>query len=225
MTGHLVLFFTHDVSLQTWKDTGLYEREIRPYKMLAQAGWKISFMTGGDKTDLEFAADLAPIQILPAHGVSPKSKILRLLLSPVPVLKQHDAISSADIYKTNQFWGGWNAIIARWLYRGRVIARGGYEYLAFAKAQKKRGYQIFIAWLVDWFLYGLADKIVLATDDDAAFARETFPFLKTRAIDIQPNWIDTDLFTPHLSSEPFADLVYIGRLNVQKNLNALIRAT
>ena len=224
MTGHLVLFFTHDVSLQTWKNTGLYEREIRPYKILAQAGWKISFMTSGDKTDLEFATDLAPIHILPAYSVQPNSKVLRLLLSPVAVLKHGKAIASADIYKTNQFWGGWNAVIARWLYRGRVIARGGYEYLAFAKAQKKPGYQVFIAWLVDWFMYALADKIVLATNEDATFARETFPFLKDRAIDIQPNWIGTDLFAPSLPSEPYADLVYIGRLNAQKNLHALIRA-
>ena len=224
---HLVLFFTHDVSLRIWKDSGLYEREVRPYLMLARDhGWRVSFVTGGDANDLKFADELAPITILPAWKTLPRWKILRLVASPFVLLRHRKPIRDADIYKTNQFWGGWNAVLASWFFGGKVLARSGYEYLAFAKAQRKPFYHIFVAWIVDWFVYMFAHKIVVATQEDALFARYTFPFLKEREIEIQPNWIDTDLFTPSQAAVPsMADLVYIGRLNAQKNLHALIAAT
>ncbi len=225
---HLVLFFTHDVSLQIWQDTGILEREIRPYQILArEQGWRISFITYGDDRDFAFQKTLDPIQILPAYAgrTIPSSKILRLFQSPCVLWHYRKTLSEAPVYKTNQFWGGWNAVFAKWLYGGKIIARGGYEYLAFAKAQKQGPARIILAWCVDWLLYRFSDSVVLATQDDIDFARRTFPFLRRKTVDLAPNWIDTTLFKPLPPAEfTLADCVYIGRLNAQKNLPALIEA-
>ncbi|MCC6597449.1 MAG: glycosyltransferase family 4 protein [Alphaproteobacteria bacterium] len=227
---NLVLFFTHDVSLQIWKDSGLLEREVRPYLFLAQEkGWKITFVTYGDDRDQAFSEALSPIEILPAYAgkTIPSSRLLRLFFSPLVLLKFKDKIAKASIYKTNQFWGGWNAVFARWLFGGKVIGRSGYEYLAFTIAQKQGKARVALAWLVDWLVYRFSDVIVVASQEDADFARRKFKCLEGRWIDVQPNWIDTDLFAPApapVVNNDASDLVYIGRLNAQKNLDALLEA-
>ncbi|MAF97973.1 MAG: hypothetical protein CMH26_04985 [Micavibrio sp.] len=226
-TRHVVLFFTQDISLSLWKDTGLYEREVLPYLALAkEKGYRVSFLTYGDESDLDFQEALAPIEIIPLwSGDAPKSRLMKVLKAPFALMKHKDKLQEANIYKTNQFWGGWNAIFAKWLWGGKVIARQGYEYFQFAKAQEKPPHQLFIAYILEWFIYKFSDRIVLATQSDADFARSHFHFLDKAQIDIQPNWIDTERFKPSADHEDYkADLVFIGRLNAQKNLPSLIKA-
>jgi glycosyltransferase involved in cell wall biosynthesis len=226
MNKRLVLFFTHDVCLNTWKTSGMLSREVRPYQELVRQGWDVSFVTYGGESDLSYSQELAPIKILPAYGArKPRSRLWRVVSSPFILWKHRVALKGADIYKSNQIWGAWNAVIATWVFGGKAIARGGYEYLAFSRAQKQKPYHQAIAWLVDWFAYRFADAIVLATEADKDFALRAFTFLEADNIDVQPNWIDTAVFKPlPKADECEADLIYIGRLNAQKNLPALIEA-
>ncbi len=226
MSKRLVLFFTHDVCLNTWKNSGMLSREVRPYQELARQGWDVSFVTYGDRSDLTYSQELSPIKILPAYGArKPRSRLWRVVSSPLLLWKHRAVLKAADIYKSNQIWGAWNAVLAKWFFGGKAIARGGYEYLAFSRAQKQKPHHQAIAWLVDLFAYRFADVIVLATEADKDFALRAFPFLKADKIAVQPNWIDTAVFKPLPKAENLkADLVYIGRLNAQKNLPALIEA-
>ena len=48
---HLTLFFTFDISLEKWADTGLLHREILLYKELHKQKVFIQFLTYGDSTD------------------------------------------------------------------------------------------------------------------------------------------------------------------------------
>jgi glycosyltransferase involved in cell wall biosynthesis len=221
----LVLFFTLDVSLKTWKESGLFSREIRPYLWLAEQGWDVFFVTYGTKEDLSYQAELGPIQVLPLYkNFKPGNLVFRILLSPLCLWIYRRELRDAAIYKTNQFWGGWNAILAKWVFGGKSIARCGYEYLAFTIQQKHARWRIALAWLVDWFCYRFADLVVVATVDDEKFAKARFTFLRARKVEVQPNWIDTDVFQPMMPKTENRDLIYIGRLNAQKNLKSLIEA-
>jgi glycosyltransferase involved in cell wall biosynthesis len=226
-TKKLVVFFTQDVSLKTWKESGLFEREIKPYLFLArERGWEIGFVTHGDVSDFDYAGQLSPIQVYPLwhrFGV-PKFLALRLLLGPLCLLFLRNQIADATVYKTNQFWGGWLAVLAKLFFGGKVMARCGYEYLSFSIDQGHPKWRLAIAWAVDWVCYRFADVIVLASRDDEVFAKNRFPFLKKKNIEIQPNWIDTETFKACAVAGDSKDVVFIGRLSAQKNLENLIRA-
>ena len=48
------VFFSFGVSLQTWFEKNILEREVKYYKHLGKKNIEISFVTYGDKTDLSF---------------------------------------------------------------------------------------------------------------------------------------------------------------------------
>jgi hypothetical protein len=60
----LVLFFTRGVSLKTWDDVGMLEREVALYRALRPNLRDITFVTYGDARDLQYAGRLDGIQIL-----------------------------------------------------------------------------------------------------------------------------------------------------------------
>ena len=77
----LTLFFTYDVSLKTWAETGLLQREIRLYQELQKQGAVVQFLTYGDHSDRQWESELGGIALIPVyeHLPRPHSKILRLL--------------------------------------------------------------------------------------------------------------------------------------------------
>jgi hypothetical protein len=57
----LILFFTRGISLQTWEEIGMMDREIEIYKRLLPFVGSISFLTYGSEKDLAFAPRLDDI--------------------------------------------------------------------------------------------------------------------------------------------------------------------
>ena len=49
MNTRLVLFFTSGVSLRTWDEVGMFEREVAIYRRLQKHGVELSFVTYGDE--------------------------------------------------------------------------------------------------------------------------------------------------------------------------------
>jgi hypothetical protein len=61
---HLVLFFTRGVSLQTWDRVGMFDREVAIYRRLHDRGVQVSFITYGNRLDLNYADRIPGIRIL-----------------------------------------------------------------------------------------------------------------------------------------------------------------
>ncbi len=128
---HLVLFFTYGVSLKTWAETGILQREIRVYQeLMREHKVQISFLTYGDSTDRQFEGELKGIQILPVYERlnRPRSKVRRFLQTFFIPWKFRRELRQSDILKTNQMYGAWVPIIAKFLYKKKVILRCGYEW-------------------------------------------------------------------------------------------------
>ncbi|MBF0289964.1 MAG: glycosyltransferase [SAR324 cluster bacterium] len=222
---HLALFFTYGVSLKTWAETGLLEREVELYRELIQKGAQVTFITYGDETDYQYQEQLGPIQIIPyyAHCQVPKSKELKLIHSVLlPLILRH-FLQKVDLYKTNQMWGSWNAVIAKWLWRKKLIIRCGYEYYLFSIKQKRHLFYQQIVKCLSWFAYRNADYIHVASTGDKEFIQQTFA-IPEQKIRICMNYIDTEKFRPLFVKHKTAHLLFIGRLNPQKNLFALLDA-
>ena len=140
---HIVLFFTFDISLKNWKDTGLLQREVKIYEEIVKKGnHTYTFVTYGDESDFNIKDIPQNIEIIPAYTLIKRSnnKMFRFLNSfKLPFLLKKE-IANVNIIKTNQLNGSWVAIVYKFLTRKKLIIRTGFNSYNFAKLQNKSFY-------------------------------------------------------------------------------------
>ena len=223
-TSHLILFFTYGISLKNWSESGFLHREIFFYKGLCEKGIKVTFITYGDEADYQYQPELGEIRIVPYYAFFkvPKSKLLRFFHSFLLPLVLKKPLQQGTIYKTNQIWGGWVAVFAKWSFRKPLIVRCGYDFYDFSRKQgRSKIFQIF-AYLTSRLIYSQANKIHVASSSDFKLVKKEFG-IPSSLIDLSPNWIDIQLFKP-LPVKKDSRVLFVGRLNVQKNLSLLLNA-
>lgn len=198
----MILFFTYGVSLQTWADYGLLDREILLYTHLTKLGIDVTFVTYGDLTDYIWAKKLAGINIVPVYSLvkRPDNKLLRLIQSFIIPFYLGKIISKADILKTNQMYGAWVPIIAKLLFNKKVIVRCGYEWYrnTFVRTKyKDKKYFLYkiVGFIISFLSYKLADRIIISNQNDAVFIQKKF-FINFRKVFILGNYIDINRFQP-----------------------------
>jgi len=221
----VILFFTYGVSIKTWAETGLLQREIRLYQeLITQYGIDVKFITYGDSGDRQWESQLRGIQLLPIYERirRSQSKTLSLLQSLyIPWAFRHE-LRKADIFKTNQIWGGWVATISKWFFHKPLLVRCGYEFYDFSRRQKRsRLFQYFSYW-ISWLIYKNADLINVTSDIDKALLKTEFK-IEESIIDLRPNWIDINLFKK-TSTKKINHVLFVGRLNEQKNIPLLLKS-
>lgn len=215
----LALFFSCGISLKMWESAGNLSREIRPYIELARYLDEIYFFTYGDTTDSQYYK-LFPknIRIFPRRfGLPSKSYSLFLPLFYRKELK------SVDFLKTNQMSGAWVAVLAKWLYKKKLILRCGYEWLLLSERLNKSTWKRKIIYLVEKVAYKTADKIILTSKEDKKFVTKRFR-INPEKIEIIPNYIDVDLFKILNVPKEKNRIIFVGRLEEEKNLFNLIEA-
>src|SRR3989339_647231 len=212
----LVLFFTYGVSLDLWERRGLLARELKLYQKLGEYFEKIYFITYG-RMDGRFAAKLAAdnIAVLPKKFRCPNF-IYSLILSII----YWKELSGADFYKTNQMLGSWTAVIAKWLYKKKLIVRTGYSLSLFS--QKTSSIKFYLSKVIEKFAGKFADIIVVASDSEKILFGNNI-----NKVTVTPNYVDIDLFKPlenkkNISKE--ISLLSVGRMEPQKNLGNLLLA-
>jgi len=193
-------------------------------ELIKRHGVKVSFLTYGDESDYKYRNSTGEIEIIPiyAHLNKPKraySQMLQTLLIPWRLGR---IIKAFDVYKTNQMLGSWLPVIAKILHKKPLIVRCGYELYDFAlKANKKKIYRWFV-YLISQMAYKSADRIHLATQSDKSFVIDQFS-VASKKIHIFPNWIDTDKYAC-LQNSREDKVLFVGRLNRQKNIPLLLRS-
>jgi len=218
-TLHIALFFTTGISLQIWDQLGLFDREVALYRRLQRCGVTVSFVTYGDNLERKYASRLPGINILSNWWRLPINWYCCLL----PLL--HSArLRKVSLIKTNQLHGAVNAMRAARLWRKPCIARCGYlrshliarDYgpaAPITRAVCKEEEHIFMG----------ADRIVVTTQAMADEVATRVPQSQNR-IRIIPNYVDTMLFSPPEEKQYQYDVMFIGRLEAEKNLGALLAA-
>lgn len=222
---HMVVFFTWDVSLALWKEKGLLDREVRFYERLVERGVDVTFLTWGDARDAVLEGDLKGIRAIPLYTrmPCPQNKALRLLCSPLILWVARREISNATLLKTNQMWGAWCAVAAKFVFRKPLLLRTGFELYDFTCRQGHGLLRRMFIRLLSTLAYRSANRICLATEADRRFIVETFGITPDK-IEIRPNWIDTTLFSPRNVPKQDGHILYVGRLTAQKNLERLVEA-
>ncbi|MFW9896864.1 MAG: glycosyltransferase [Candidatus Thorarchaeota archaeon] len=234
---NLLLTFTTNSSLKNWDDRGILSREILLYKKLSKKGVKISFLTYGDKTDLNLSKSLEEIEILPCKKyVESRSPLLTYFKTLFLPIKLRKLFLKTDIIKTNQVLGGIVGLIAKTIFRRRLIVRGGYERLYnYMVKVKKKGLKNLIKYFINYFtiylseflIYKIADHIILTNEPDIEFIKKRFSLNKKERNDQLHhfyNYINADLFKPLNMTKREKSVLYIGRLTRAKNLFNLVEA-
>ncbi len=214
----LVFFFTAGVSLKKWSDGGMLSREVSLYNELAKHFDTIFFLSYGGKEEDEYKNRLAPnIEIL--HN---NRRLNIFIYSFIAPFIHRKALKKADIYKTNQMLGSWTAIVAKLLFRKPLVVRQGYQY---SLTLKKKGNFLwfFAASILEFLAYRVADEIIVTSQSIKDFIVEKYN-IKAQKIMRIPNYVDTDVFKPFEIVKHEGRVLFVGRLDKEKNLFSLIEA-
>jgi len=216
---HLILFFTKDMSLVGWDNAGILNREIALYQRLVLKGHGISFITYGNNQDLNYIDQLGDIKVLCNNWGLPKylyNKYLHI------IHRKH--LKSCNIIKTNQMFGADIALKSAKFYDKPLINRMGYllsdaideltEFNSFNNNEVSE---------MQASVYQSAQKIVVTTKTMADKISFTDKNLHTK-LEVIPNYVDVDLFCPNKSIEKYYDVLFIGRIVNQKNIESLLKA-
>jgi glycosyltransferase involved in cell wall biosynthesis len=227
----LALFFTRNVSLKLWVDVGLFDREKQIYEEHLRRGHlqKVYWLTYG-KNDAEIANQLkttgrlhSDIVVLPMPRYFPEKWGCLLYSFFIPLLHRR-SLETVDVFKTNQMDGSWGAVLARWLHRKPLVVRTGYTWSLLKKKHDVPKYKQRLIRMIEYFAYSNATTAVVTSERQANYASERYS-VPGENVQVMPNYIDTQLFAPRESANKYASrIIFVGRLNEEKNLFNLIEA-
>ena len=216
----LVLFFTRGVSLKTWGDIGMLDREVALYRSLRPHMQDITFVTYGDASDLHYAQRLDGIDVVCNRWNLPKWFYI-LLISQVYPLRWRGCV----VLKSNQVQGSDIALHIARRFGKKFIARCGYLYSEFMERQhgvdspeSRR------ARALEHKVFKASDRVVVTTPAmrSIVIQRDRVPEKTVRVI---PNYVQTELFAPNSKSRRHSRRIcFVGRLDKQKNPIALLEA-
>ncbi|MBI5252484.1 MAG: glycosyltransferase family 4 protein [Desulfomonile tiedjei] len=219
MSVNLVLFLTRGGALRTGAMLGLLEREVSVYRRLMEHDFRVSFITYGDTSDLNYQEKLGGIRVLCNEGGIPPEKYEAALLTI-----HARALEDCHVIKTNQSNGAEFALQAARNFKKLLVARCGYMWSF--NSQREFGYDSLEAQharSVEENVFSSADKIVVTTEAMRLDIVRRIPRASARTR-IIPNYVDTELFRPRDAIREPNSLIYVGRIAPEKNLEALLEA-
>ena len=227
----LSLFFTLNVSLETWVTQGLFDREKLIYEEHLKKGNldKVYWFTYGCK-DESLAEKLKQenklhegIEVFQMPKYFNIPKIGGFLYSIALPWCNKNILKQVDVYKTNQMNGSWSAVIAKWLFNKVLIIRTGYtlSQLEYSKTKNSIRYKCYR--LIEKFAYKYSDVAFVSSMHNKDYLLQT-GYIKRNKIKIVTNFIDISLFRPLNVEKHENKILFVGRLNKEKNLFNLIEA-
>ena len=215
----VAVFFTRGMSIEEWNKTGLLEREMAFYRRLSKKVGRICFVTYGDSDDSRYCDDLASIEILSNRWSLPTN-----VYSVLAPWLHRSTLREMSIFKTNQINGGWCALVAKVLFGGKLLVRCGYIWSEFVERLGAGPVRRCLSTNLERVLLRSADAIIVSSSEDASEVERRHLF-KARSITTVGNYVDLERFKPPqaVTSKP-GRLVFVGRLEEQKNPMALLNA-
>lgn len=216
---HVALFFTKGVSLKMWDDVGMFDREVALYKRLHELGVDVTFVTHGNAEDMSYSDRIPGINIL-CNRFALSSKIYRMLLPYI----HFRSLGQASHFKTNQMDGGELALRAARVVGKPLIVRCGYMLSDFQiRKFGPKSRQALRSLRTEKRLFSNADKVIVTTDRMKTDIEKRTDTTVGKIIVI-PNYVDTELFKPQSGTAKEFDVVFVGRIAPQKNLECFLEA-
>jgi len=221
---NIVVILTFEVSLVDWKNAGIIQRELALYNELSRKyNYSFTFITFGDKRDLQFTDMLNDATVIPIYMYIKKSnfKILKFLKSIFVINKIKHLINTPNIVKTNQLLGFWVGIGIKLKYKCPLLVRTGYDAMSFAIKNKKTFLKKFFYFLLTQIALLISDKYTVTTQADKTFLTKHFISKKSKIL-VMPNWVAEQSLFKKIEKRK-NEVVAVGRLENQKNFSYLIK--
>ena len=222
----IALLLTYGVSLKTWFEVGLIERELSYYEYLFKKfGIKTTIISYGDASDYLFLkkSKFKFIELIPVYSIM-TYKNLRLFeffaIFFFIFFKIKKYLNDFDIIKTNQIWGSWVLLYPKIFLKKKILIRGGYE--PFKNSINNSNYLINFVFLINSLIaYLLANKIIVTTKEIKNFIKTKFFFIN-KEINIIPNFIDINIFKILNQKRLDKRILFVGRNSDEKNLDLIL---
>lgn len=212
----LTLFLTYSLSLRTWDEQGIFERELAIYRKLQDQGVDIQIVSYGGQDELDFASQIPNIRIL-CNWIGWSEKRYAQRLHQLHGVR----LWQSDVYKTNQLNGAQVAVRASKFWKRPLVLRFGFLWSAFAEQNHARESEwVQRIYRIQSEAFQHATQVVMTSSLMLNDVRE-FMLNIDEKVTIIPNYVDTDLFRPMDIAKQY-DLIFVGRVTEQKNLRNLL---
>jgi glycosyltransferase involved in cell wall biosynthesis len=147
-------------------------------------------------------------------------KIHRYLYTLIlPIIKKRE-YQQCDVLRGLQVTGGIPCLLAKLFYKKPFVINYGYDYEKVAKIEGKYILAFFYK-IVSFIVIKFADAVIITSPH---LKKKVDTYLPRR-IEFIPNSVNTNLFKPSIKHrESIKNILFIGRLEEQKNLFSLIEA-
>lgn len=215
----MALFFTRGMSLEGWSRKGILDRELALYRALEPHLGEIAILTYGGQGDMAFREQLGDIVVLPNTW-----RLAPNLFSIVAPFLHNRALRRASVFKTNQINGAWCAVIAKVLFRRKLVVRCGYLWSVNFAREVRTPWKRALVRLLERVVFRSGDRIVVPAEGFGRHVIDQYG-VDPRRISVIPNYVNTDVFrpVPDVAKTPGL-LCFVGRLSAEKNLFALLEA-
>ncbi len=218
---NIFIFFSFGVSLVTWSNQKILEREVKYYQALKKNNYNITFVTYGDKNDLKFKKNLKNIKILPLFKNIKKNFLTKYLILLFGPFILNNELSNCDLIKTHQITGGLLAILCSRLKKKKLIIRAGWEPTLNYKNWNINFIKYLILILNSFLSYKLSNKIIVTSHEIKNFINTKY-FINSKKIVVIPNAVNLNQFK-NLKKKKYTNrVITISRLEKQKNLFSLL---
>ncbi len=217
---HLFVFMTRGMSLRLWEEAGMFEREVALYRALRPGLRAVTLVTYGGAEDLAFSDRLSGIGIICNRRGWPEKWYVRALPLLCRLRRKGEMV-----FKSNQTIGADIAVDTARRVGARFVARCGYPHAEFAVRMYGEGSpEAKAALALERRVFKEADRGIVATEamkQSIVAAHGVAP----DDLAVVPNYVQTDVFCPNEeSATAWNRICFIGRLEAQKNVGALLKA-
>jgi glycosyltransferase involved in cell wall biosynthesis len=225
----LALFLSNGGSLVRWREEGLISRELLLYLEYLRADvFSEILIYSYDARDVELVRQMADEDAVAARlrVLAPPGR-RRLRGAPAAVygvcgvLWHAGALRQAQWFKTNQISGSWAAVLASAVLRRPLLLRMGYvlsrRFRLNGQATKAR-----LAGGLERIACQIAARVAV-TSEDAKAGLSSIPGIDGK-LQLLPTYVDVHRFRAKEAYDFTQPMVYVGRLEPQKNIVELVRA-
>ena len=225
----VLVIFSFRNSLQTWKDVGNLDREMKFYKYLAEKyNFKFYFLTYGEEHDKKIAETYSKsFTVLPIYEYTKKSnyKIVTFLQSLIIPFKIKGTIKNLDVVKSNQLTAGWTGLICKLFFSKPLYVRTGYDAYIFSKNEKKSKFKQILFFLLTQIVIIFSDRYTVTSNSDLKFITSKYFLPRSTNLSISPNWVNyIDPSSLDIMNRNNKSILSVGRLEEQKNYQFIIEA-
>ncbi len=214
----LVIALAYGDTIRQWEEKGLFDRELAYLSAIQRQGAEIDIVSYGQRDEYEFRARLPGMRIL-CNWLGLPAKRYRRHLHQLHAPR----LVKAQVVRT---WNSPSLVEASriaWAFGLPMVYRTDFL-LTDLRRKTFPDDADTIEKLESMESKGLRDAArIIAPSQALADSMARMAPESAAKVRIVPNFVDTEVFRP-LSMEKRYDLVYVGRLSVVKNLQALLEA-